>query len=62
MYKMETETNHLIAKELVELLMKHDKMYALGYLEGMIKTEMNSNPRFREEVIRHLYTQKRRAA
>ncbi len=62
MYTIDTETNSLVSRELVQLLMTDGLMYAVGYLEGMVKAEMDQNPRFREEVIRHMVNRKRRAA
>lgn len=62
MYTIDTETNNLVARELVQLLMADGLMYTVGYLESMVKAEMDKNPRFREEVIRHMVNRKRRAA
>ena len=62
MYTIDTETNNLVAGELVQLLMVDGLMYTVGYLESMVKAEMDKNPRFREEVIRHMVNRKRRAA
>ena len=62
MYTIDTETNNLVAGELVQLLMADGLMYTVGYLESMVKAEMDKNPRFREEVIRHMINRKRRAA
>ena len=62
MYTIDTETNNLVARELVQLLMADGLMYTVGYLESMVKAEMDQNPRFREEVIRHMVNRKRRAA
>lgn len=62
MYTIDTETNNLVARELVQLLMADGLMYTVGYLESMVKGEMDQNPRFREEVIRHMVNRKRRAA
>ena len=62
MYTIDTETNNLVARELVQLLMVDGLMYTVGYLESMVKAEMDKNPRFREEVIRHMVNRKRRAA
>ena len=62
MYTIDTETNNLVARELVQLLMVDGLMYTVGYLESMVKAEMDKNPRFREEVVRHMVNRKRRAA
>jgi len=62
MYTIDTETNSLVSRELVQLLMTDGLMYAVGYLESIVKAEMDQNPRFREEVIRHMVNRKRRAA
>ena len=62
MYTLDTETNSLVSRELVQLLMVDGLMYTVGYLESMVKAEMDKNPRFREEVIRHMVNRKRRAA
>ena len=62
MYTIDTETNNLVAGELVQLLMADGLMYTVGYLESMVKAEMDKNPRFREEVILHMVNRKRRAA
>ena len=37
MYTIDTETNSLVSRELVQLLMTDGLMYAVGYLEGMVK-------------------------
>ena len=62
MYTIDTETNNLVAGELVQLLMADGLMDTVGDLESMVKAEMDKNPRFREEVIRHMVNRKRRAA
>ena len=62
MYTIDTETNSLVSRELVQLLMVDGLMYTVGYLESMVKAEMDKNPRFREEVVRHMVNRKRRAA
>lgn len=57
-----SETNNLVTRELTQLLLSKGLMYAVGYFEGMVKSEMDFNPRFREEVIRHMLSLKQRAA
>jgi hypothetical protein len=59
----QTQQNEKFAKTFTELLLKQGgPMYALGYLESMIGTEMDRNPKFRVRVLERIATNKQRAA
>ena len=59
----QTQQNEELAKTFTKLLLKQGgPMYALGYLEGMIGTEMDRNPKFRVRVLERIATNKQRAA
>jgi hypothetical protein len=59
----QTKLNSELAKQLTNALLKdRDAMYALGYLESLIATEMDVNPKLRDRVLSHFLQQQRRVS
>ena len=59
----QTELNSNLAKLFTDLLVKQGgQMYAIGYLESMIATEMDRSPKFRDRILERIATNKQRAA
>ena len=59
----QTELNSNLSKMFTELLLKQGgPMYAVGYLESMIATEMDRSPKFRDRILQRIAFNKQRAA
>jgi len=59
----QTELNSNLAKMFTDLLVeKGGPMYAVGYLESMIATEMDRSPKFRDRILQRITFNKQRAA